>query len=80
MTTLSEQIAGERRRLKSVRQLFTTAVARKAGGNQSFLPFYIALGDYMEASMDRLHAHTTRANKSTDKTQTIVPVFLGRHG
>ncbi len=56
MTTLSEQIAGERRRLKSIRQLLTTAVARKSGGNSSFVPFYIALGDYMEAAMERLHA------------------------
>lgn len=60
MTTLSEQIAGERRRLKSVRQLLTTAVARKSGGNQSFVPFYIALGDYMEAAMNRLHAQDVK--------------------
>lgn len=56
MTTLSEQIAGERRRLKSVRQLLTAAVARKSDGNPSFVPFYVALGDYMEAAMERLHA------------------------
>jgi hypothetical protein len=60
MTTLSERIAGERRRLKSVRQLLTTAVERKSGGDQSFVPFYIALGDYMEASMDRLHAQDVK--------------------
>ncbi len=60
MTTQSEQIAGERRRLKSVRQLLSTAVARKSSGNQSFVPFYIALGDYMEASMSRLHAQDVK--------------------
>lgn len=56
MTTQSEQIAGERRRLKSIRQLLTAAVARKSGGDPSFVPFYVALGEYMEAAMDRLHA------------------------
>jgi hypothetical protein len=60
MTTLSEKIAGERRRLKSVRQLLTTAVARKSGGNPSFVPFYLALGDYMETAMDRLHAQDVK--------------------
>ncbi|MCL4778642.1 MAG: hypothetical protein KJ049_00515 [Gammaproteobacteria bacterium] len=60
MTTLSEQIAGERRRLKSVRQLLTTAVARKSGGDPSFVPFYIALGDYIEAAMGRLHAQDVK--------------------
>ncbi|MEZ5562422.1 MAG: hypothetical protein R3F27_05640 [Gammaproteobacteria bacterium] len=60
MTTLSEQIAGERRRLKSIRQLLTTAVARKSGGDKSFLPFYVALGEYMEAAMDRLHAQDVK--------------------
>ena len=60
MTTLSERIAGERRRLKSVRQLLTSAVERKSGGDPSFVPFYLALGDYIEASMHRLHAQDVK--------------------
>lgn len=56
MTTLRERVAGERRRLKSVREALTAAVARKARGDASFVPFYIAVGDYMEAAMGRLHA------------------------
>jgi hypothetical protein len=60
MTTLSERIAGERRRLKSVRQLLTDAVERKSAGDASFVPFYIALGDYIEASMHRLHAQDVK--------------------
>jgi len=60
MTTQNEQIAGERRRLKSVRQLLSAAVARKSGGHPSFVPFYIALADYMEASMGRLHAQDVK--------------------
>ncbi len=60
MTTLRERVAGERRRLKSVRELLTTAVNRTADGDGAFVPFYIAIGEYMEASMERLHAQDIR--------------------
>ena len=56
MTTLREKVAGERRRLKSVRETLSAAVARKSGGDPAFLPFYAAIGEYFEASMGRLHA------------------------
>ena len=68
MTTLSERIAGERRRLKSVRQLLTTAVERKSGGDPAFVPFYIALGDYIEASMNRLHAQDVKMGDMIRRT------------
>lgn len=55
MTTLRERIAGERRRLKSVRQALTAAVARQSGGDPAFVPFYIAVADYIETAMGRLH-------------------------
>ncbi len=56
MTELRERIAGERRRLRTVRQKLSAAVAQGAQGNDQWLPFYIAVGDYMEAAMGRLHA------------------------
>jgi chemotaxis response regulator CheB len=60
MTTLREKVAGERRRLKSVREAMTTAVARKSGGDASFVPFYVAVADYIETSMGRLHAQDVK--------------------
>jgi hypothetical protein len=58
--TLREKVAGERRRLKSVRETLTAAVARKSGGDSLFAPFYIAIGDYIETSMGRLHAQDVK--------------------
>jgi hypothetical protein len=58
--TLREKVAGERRRLKSVREVLTAAVARKSGGDGLFAPFYIAIGDYIETSMGRLHAQDVK--------------------
>jgi len=55
MTTLQEKIAGERRRLKQVRQKLTAAVEQTAGGNADWIPFYLAVADYMQAAMHRLH-------------------------
>lgn len=55
MTTLQEKIAGERRRLKQVRQKLTAAVEQTADGNADWIPFYLAVTDYMQAAMHRLH-------------------------
>lgn len=60
MTTLREKVAGERRRLKSVREAMTTAVARKSGGDAAFVPFYEAVADYIDTSMGRLHAQDVK--------------------
>lgn len=56
MTTLRERVGGERRRLKSIRETLTAAVARKSGGDAAFIPFYLAIGEYFETAMGRLHA------------------------
>ena len=63
MTTLRDRIGGERRRLKSVREALTTAVGRKANGDATFVPFYVAVGDYIETSMGRLHAQDVKMGK-----------------
>ena len=60
MTTLSERIAGERSRLKQVRQALTAAAAQPAASTEDRSAFYIAIGDYFEASMDRLHEQDIR--------------------
>lgn len=60
MTTLRERVANERRRLRSVRQRLSAAVAQTSGGDAAYVPFYIAVTDYMEAAMGRLHAQDVK--------------------
>jgi hypothetical protein len=74
MTTLRERVAGERRRLKSVRETLTAAVARKSGGDPAFIPFYVAVADYIETSMGRLHAQDVKmGDMIREKLGTIDP-------
>jgi len=55
MPGLNEKIADERRRLRSVRQKLTAAVQQTSGGDPAWVPFYVAVTDYIAASMERLH-------------------------
>jgi hypothetical protein len=55
MTTLQERIGNERRRLRAIRMNMMAAVEQKANGDESFVPFYIASADYIDATMARLH-------------------------
>lgn len=72
MNTLRERVAGERRRLKSVREALTAAVSRKSRGDAAFVPFYIATADYIETSMGRLHAQDVKmGNMIRDKVKTL---------
>jgi hypothetical protein len=57
---LYERVAGERRRLRQVRQALTAATAQGAQGNPAYVPFYIAIADYFEAAMHRLHTQDVR--------------------
>jgi hypothetical protein len=60
MSQLRERIAGERRRLREVRQAMTAAVAQGASGDDKFVLFYLAVGDYFDAAMERLHTQDIR--------------------
>ena len=60
MATLRERIAGERGRLKQVRQALTAAAAQPAASGEDRSGFYVAIGDYFEASMERLHEQDIR--------------------
>lgn len=72
MTTLQERIAGERRRLRKVRQKLSAAVEQTARGNAAWAEFYAAVGDYMEASMERLHAQDVKmGDMIRDKVEEI---------
>lgn len=55
MTTLMERIGNERRRLRSVRQNMIAAIEQKARGDETYVPFYIAAADYIDATMQRVH-------------------------
>jgi TolA-binding protein len=72
MSTLQERIAGERRRLRSVRQKLSAAVEQTAGGNAEWASFYEAVGDYMEAAMARLHAQDVKmGDMIRDKVERV---------
>jgi hypothetical protein len=60
MDELRERVAGERRRLREVRQALTAAVEQGANGEHVFVTFYIAIGDYFDAAMGRLHIQDVR--------------------
>ncbi len=60
MDTLREKIGNERRRLRKVRQALSAALENTSGGSEEFVPFYIAIANYFEASMGRLHAQDVK--------------------
>jgi len=55
MTTLQERIGNERRRLREVRLKMVAAIEAQAGGDEAYVPFYVAVADYIDATMQRLH-------------------------
>ena len=57
---LYERVANERRRLREVRQSLSAAVAQSSGGDAGWIPYYIAVGDYFETAMARLHRQDIR--------------------
>jgi hypothetical protein len=60
MATLMERIANERRRLRSVRQKMLAAIEQKSQGDEAYVPFYIAAADYIDATMQRVHAQDVK--------------------
>ncbi|MDP6616713.1 MAG: hypothetical protein QF790_06065 [Gammaproteobacteria bacterium] len=60
MAELYERVAAERRRLRQVRQALTQATTQTSEGHADWAPFYIAIADYFEAAMARLHAQDIR--------------------
>ncbi len=63
MTERRERVANERRRLKEVRQALSASIENGAGEDPAFVPYYIAIANYMEASMGRLHIQDIRMGK-----------------
>lgn len=63
MTSLMDRVAGERRRLRQVRMALTAATDQKSNGDPTWAPFYLAVTEYFEASMERLHEQDIRMGK-----------------
>ena len=63
MTSLREQIGKERDRLVLVRKSLSAALEESAVHGPEYVPFYIAVAKYIEASMGRLHAQDTRMSE-----------------
>ena len=74
MPTLYERVAVERTRLRQVRQLLTAATEQGAHGNIAYVAFYVAIADYFEAAMERLHTQDIRmGNMLRDKADMDDP-------
>ncbi len=54
-----ESLMGERGRLRTAHEMLKAALEVEPRGD-SFVPFYVAVGNYMEASMGRLHAQDVK--------------------
>ena len=60
MTSLREQIGKERDRLVLVRKSLTASLDQTTPHGPEYVPFYVAVAKYIEASMGRLHAQDMR--------------------
>jgi hypothetical protein len=58
--TILERLVYERHRIKAVVEALLAALEQGAGGNAAYLPFYLAVGQYVEAAMYRLHVQGVR--------------------
>ncbi|MDH3509684.1 MAG: hypothetical protein OER85_02380 [Gammaproteobacteria bacterium] len=54
MKSAIESLMNERGRLRTAHEMLNAALAEEVR-DEAFVPFYIAVADYMEASMGRLH-------------------------
>ena len=72
MPTLQERIANERRRMRTVRQHMAAGIEQQSSGDATFVPFYIAAADYIDAAMGRLHIQDVRmGDMIREKVETM---------
>ena len=60
MASLREQVGKERERLVKVRKALSASLEQTTAHGPEYVPFYIAVAKYIEASMARLHAQDER--------------------
>ncbi len=81
MATLMERIANERRRLRFVRQRMAAGLEAKANGDEAYVPFYVAVADYIDTTMQRLHEQDVKMGKmileKVDEVDDAVEKALG---
>jgi len=63
MATLMERIGNERKRLRLVRQRMAAGLEAKANGDEAYVPFYVAVADYIDTTMQRLHEQDVKMGK-----------------
>jgi hypothetical protein len=63
MASLREQVGHERQRLVLVRKALSASLAETTDHGQAYVPFYIAVGKYIESAMGRLHAQDERMSE-----------------
>jgi hypothetical protein len=67
-----ERIGNERRRLRTVRQNMIAAIEQKSRGDEAYVPFYIAVADYIDATMRRVHAQDVKMDDMIrEKVETM---------
>lgn len=83
-----ESIMNERGRLRTAHEMLKAALAVEVR-DESFVPFYLAVADYMEASMGRLHDQDVKmlqrlsaaiAPLDPDSEETIAEVYRRLEG
>lgn len=72
MISLREQIGKERDRLVLVRKTLSASLEEKAEHDPEYVPFYVAVAKYIEASMGRLHAQDRRMGELIPERTTEI--------
>ncbi len=72
MTSLQERIASERKRLRNVRENMLAAIEQTSGGDESYVPFYIAAADYIDATMRRVHEQDVKMDRMIREKADVI--------
>ncbi len=80
MNEIRERVGNERRRLKKVREALSASLVKTAEGDASYVPFYVAIGNYFEIAMDRLDVQDVRMEEMLkemipDPDETVKKAF-----
>lgn len=72
MASLEERIASERKRLRNVRENMLAAIEQTAGGDEAYVPFYIAAADYIDATMQRVHEQDVKMDRMIREKAEVI--------
>lgn len=77
MSDTMKRLMGERIRLVQVRQGLSKAMETGAGGDSTFIPFYLAVSNYFQHAMDRLHKQDIKMLSMLTKKTTDAGIDPG---